>query len=592
MALICNGAKGRNNALDSKSVLLNLVGQEKVQADENRIASRAINEPKAIVNKEQFIASITEKIFTNNKSIGRENIPKLIDGAIKKNYLDPAWPLNVWDGRKLTEVSVNTVLSDKYNYHECLCLDPIEPNYDDRRIVGKLFLLQERPILYSFARGGQSFRLHDFDYEIQLQAEIHNATNKTLDILENRSEVFTYGESLVVPMQGKLVNQNRVKLMYLLAGIINCKNDKRFCDPSRTLVDSVIEIGATRNINPVKGFVDHPIIDANLRPFFKQGYDRTMQILGRFDHAEFDVVDRKLTDDEVMFHLDRIYTPFTGFDVAGVDDNSVLMAAIFSGVVRQVLPTCPAFGFDAPMPGSGKTLLAETIAIITSGTKASAIAPGRADYDEEFRKRLMALFLKGEKAYLFDNIVGQFDSTSLAAALTNEVYEDRILQHSKTVKTYVKAMFLFTGNNLRFTGDMNRRVLTVRLKPADSKLAQREYQFDPTVKAKQMRKQIISSVLSLVNHWKHCGAPRASGTMTSFSEWDTLVRQPLAFIARELPQTKLVDVLDVSTRQQADSGDKESLTALLVALTAFFGGGVYLKLAMFLMHTKRVSEAS
>jgi hypothetical protein len=77
--------------------------------------------------------------------------------------------------------------------------------------------------------------------------------------------------------------------------------------------------------------------------------------------------------------------------------------------VRQVLSTCPAFGFDALMQGSGKTLLAETIAIITSGTKASAIAPGQTDYDEEFRKRLTALFLKGEKAYLFDNIVGQFD---------------------------------------------------------------------------------------------------------------------------------------------------------------------------------------
>ena len=134
-------------------------------------------------------------------------------------------------------------------------------------------------------------------------------------------------------------------------------------------------------------------------------------------------------------------------------------------------------------------------------------------------------------------------------------------------------MFLFTGNNLRFTGDMSRRVLTVRLKPSDDKLAQREYKFDPMIKAKQLRKQIISSVLSLINHWKHCGAPRASGTMTSFSEWDTLVRQPLTHIAQTLPQSRLLDVLEVSVKQQDDSSDKESLIALLIALAAVYGEG-------------------
>jgi len=91
------------------------------------------------------------------------------------------------------------------------------------------------------------------------------------------------------------------------------------------------------------------------------------------------------------------------------------------------------------------------------------------------------------------------------------------------------------------------------------------------VSIKQTRKQIISSVLSLINHWKHCGAPKAAGAMTSFSEWDTLVRQPLALIAAQLPLSGLVDVLDVSVRQQDSSNDKEALIALLIALASGFG---------------------
>jgi hypothetical protein len=177
--------------------------------------------------------------------------------------------------------------------------------------------------------------------------------------------------------------------------------------------------------------------------------------------------------------------------------------------------------------------------------------------DEEFRKRLLTLLMAGEKICLFDNIVGTFDSPSFAAALTSGVYQDRILKTSRSPKVLVRTLFLMTGNNLTLTGDMTRRVLRARLKPDDHDLTKREYSFDPVVKATVMRKQIVCSVLSLINHWKHCGQPRQSGTMPSFSEWDTLVRQPLAFIAAQLPQSGLVDVLASSfgISQRFKAGD-------------------------------------
>jgi len=563
--------KGTNSVLDTRAFLSDLDAAKLKQVNICKLGVEAVAKNDATKVKGQYIAEMSQKLKANNNCLEDAVMPEIIEDVMSTRALPTYWPLHVWTGDALVEVTVETVLNNTFDYHESLCLDPIEPDYDGGRLVGKLYLDQKQPILHSFARGGQPFKLIDDVPEIFLTGCLSEATNMSLDILEQKGAAYTYGGALAAPKAGKLVNLSRIRMKLLLSSLIDFKGLKGYCDPTSDLAEGVMCEGADRNINPVKGFVDHPIIDASLRSFQKQGYDRTMQILGRFDHTKFDVIDQKLTDDEVFFHLARIYKPFTGFVLASADDKSVLMAAIFSAVVRQVLPTCPAFGFDAPMQGSGKTLLAETIAIITSGVKASAIAPGGTNYDEEFRKRLMALFLKGDKAYLFDNIVGIFDSPSLAAALTNEVYEDRILQHSKTVKTHVKALFMFTGNNLRFSGDMSRRVLTVRLRPDDANLAQREYKFDPTVEAKQTRKQIISSVLSLINHWKHCGQPRQPGTMTSFSEWDTLVRQPLALIAAQLPQSGLVDVLDVSVRQQDSSNDKEALIALLIALASGFG---------------------
>jgi hypothetical protein len=116
----------------------------------------------------------------------------------------PCWPLHVWNGNALVEVTVAEVLAQKYTYHGSLCLDPLEPDYDGRRFVGQLYLDQKMPCVNSFARGGQAYSLSEHALEIYLHANLHNATNDTLNILEQRMEAFNYGGSLTIPMKGKL----------------------------------------------------------------------------------------------------------------------------------------------------------------------------------------------------------------------------------------------------------------------------------------------------------------------------------------------------------------------------------------------------
>ena len=125
-----------------------------------------------------------------------------------------------------------------------------------------------------------------------------------------------------------------------------------------------------------------------------------------------------------------------------------------------------------------------------------------------------------------------------------------------------------------------------RLTPKHINLAKRRFEFNPVEKVKNQRHLIISSVLTLINHWKHCGQPKETGTMTSFSEWDTLVRQPIAFFGQHYDGTRLLDVLDVSTRQQGDASDKEILLALLVALEKIFGANKKFKAHKVLEYMK------
>lgn len=563
--------QGNARMLDTALALPDLTSDEVEQLNTLKLGKQATNKPKAMGMRIEFIEKMKTKLLAHDENLDSQLAQESIVEALEKGSLPPSWPLQVWTGKEMLEVTVEQVLLNKYQFDGMLCCDPIEPDYDGSRLVGKLYLNQKTPMIHSFARGEQSYELLNRAYHIDLVGNIYGAVEDTFTVLEQRQEIMSYGDALVMPANGNLVAIDRHGLIHYLSGIIQYFRGNKPCDPSKDLVEILLSMNKQRLITPVKGMVDHPIIDTDLVMVQQRGYVGQAQLMLDFDASDFTVTDRLLTLDELRHHMTLINAPFVGFDLVSSADKSMLYAAIFSAVVRQVLPICPAFAMDAPMQGSGKTLLAETIGMLATGKKITAMPPIGQTTDNEIRKRLLPVLMKGEKACLFDNLVGEFDSAAFATAITAEYFEDRELGYSRTVKVLTKTLFLLTGNNLNITGDMTRRVLRMRLTPVSDQLTKRKYDFDPLEKVSEMRPQIISSVLSLINHWKHMGCPRAEGTMTSFTDWDTLVRQPLAHIGGQLTELGLMDVLDVANAQQADSSDKEAIVALFVALAKCYG---------------------
>lgn len=563
--------EGNLRSLDTITALPNLSSTELEQLNIIRLGKEAGAKSKAADMRIEFIEKMKTTLLESDPSLDSAQAQENVVNVLETGTLPPSWPLQVWTGQEMLEVTVEYVLINKYEFDGMLCLDPIEADYDGGRLVGKLYINQRVPMIHSFARGERSYELVNRNYQIDLAGNIHNAVEDTFTILEHRQEIMSYGDVMVLPTSGNLVALDRHAFIHYLSGIIQYYRGGKPCDPSKDLVDTILSMNKHRLISPVKGMIDHPIIDPDLVTVQQRGYVGHAQIMLDFDPSDFSVTDRLLSPDELIEHMLLIFEPFSGFDLVGSADKSILYAAIFSAVVRQILPICPAFAMDAPMQGSGKTLLAETIGMLASGKKITAMPPIGQSTDNELRKRLLPVLKNGCKVCLFDNLVGEFDSAAFATALTAEYFEDRELGYSRTVKVLTKTLFLLTGNNLNITGDMTRRVLRMRLTPVDGELAKRKYAFDPLDRVSEMRPQIISSVLSLINHWKHEGCPRSEGTMTSFTDWDTLVRQPLAFIAKELPELELMDVLDVAVAQQADSSDKEAILTLFVALAKSYG---------------------
>jgi hypothetical protein len=55
-------------------------------------------------------------------------------------------------------VTVADILGNLSRYHQVECLDPLEPEYDDYRVVGMIYT-DGNPCIYSYAHGGQTFQL-------------------------------------------------------------------------------------------------------------------------------------------------------------------------------------------------------------------------------------------------------------------------------------------------------------------------------------------------------------------------------------------------------------------------------------------------
>ena len=98
---------------------------------------------------------------------------------------------------------------------------------------------------------------------------------------------------------------------------------------------------------------------------------------------------------------------------------------------------------------------------IATGHRASVMVEG--SDDEEWRKRLTAKLRQIPSLVLIDNLRRPLDSAALAAALTAPFWEDRVLGVSEITRLPIRCIWVATGNNPEFSGEMARRLVRIRL---------------------------------------------------------------------------------------------------------------------------------
>ena len=492
------------------------------------------------------------------------------------------------DGSTITVVQL---LDNPQRFHGTRYADPLDPNVDSRVAVARL-LNGARPDIYSHRHGGMRYELRRQSARVQTGRGLRiDSTDATLRVLSERSELFDYGDKAIAYVANRKATS--VACDWLLDHIgrvvdfysVRVNRDK---EGNQTSIQEVAEDApvavatailakhGSRDFRRLEAVCTAPILRQDGSILDVPGHDEKTGLLYVTEEINPPTIPQSPNENDALNALAVLWHPFREFPVVDPVSVGVLLSALIAAALRPSLPTCPAYGFDAPSAGTGKTLIAKCVAAMCTGGEASVMPPAKDE--DEWRKRLFAGLRGGDTVLLLDNVREPFGNAAIDSFITSTSFVDRILGESTTQELPNKALFLITGNNLVLTGDTHRRVLIVRMDAQQEQPFTREFAFNPQAEVIKNRQQMVVAALTIVRAYITAGRPKtAPGRIASFELWDDLVRQPLCWLRQFVDPTRRKDLpyfedpVASITRAESENPEQAKLAAILNAWHVAFG---------------------
>lgn len=444
------------------------------------------------------------------------------------------------DGRTVT---VGELLDNPGEWNGKRFADPIEPDYagGDKRICYAGLIRKGKPYLWSHAHGGRRFLLCRALETIRLQpGERATIVDRVLGLFRVQGDIYDRAGSLVKVGDDGTIHQLSVSSVQL-------ELDRRakwekwqkgegggWCpaDAPKPIAEGVVAAVGGWSLPKLTAVIHAPTYEpATGRIVDSEGYDPASGLLlvnQRMD-AWPGVPDRP-TPEQVREAVALVWTPFAEFPFCTATDRGVMLATILAAVCRQALPTAPGTAFVAPGAGSGKSLLAESVSYL-GGMETPSVMAGTSE-EEEFRKRLLSMGLKGSAVSVIDNLVGQFGSSALCAWLTSETFSERILATNINAEVPTRMTLLLTGNNLRLKGDLCRRVLLCRIDPGIEAPWRRAFDIAPARYCKENYLSMVAAALTILKYYHNKPTPLKDRT-ASYELWSDTVRKAVVLVCQD-----------------------------------------------------------
>jgi putative DNA primase/helicase len=338
------------------------------------------------------------------------------------------------------------------------------------------------------------------------------------------------------------------------------------CDCPAKTAEAYMARGFWPEIPLLNGFVECPTLTLDGRVLDVPGYDAATGLFAAWsDLPGFVSPPRAPSLRDAADAADELAKAIDTFPFVSPADISAALAGMILAVCRRSLPSAPMLAITAPTPGTGKSLLADTISLLATGRRASVMSLGHDDNEAE--KRIDGILLAGDPILNIDNVERPLGGDLLNQILSQPVKKVRPLGGSGIVDVPTCAIIAATGNNLSIDGDLKRRVTMIRL---DAKLERpelRAFDGEPHLdRIARLRGKLVAAALTIPLAYMAAGSPKSDApALGGFEDWDRICRQPLRWIG-------LADPLEASSQLRAEDPDLEALLALLTAWFDLYEG--------------------
>lgn len=304
----------------------------------------------------------------------------------------------------------------------------------------------------------------------------------------------------------------------------------------RYMTEGYLARGNWPELRPLMGFCEAPTVTLFGRLLDQPGYDAETGLFLAFSAiAGYVAPPKNPTVNHAAAAAGRILAAVTEFPFCSDADKSAFLSAVITGLLRRQLHAAPLMAITAPTAGTGKTLIAETCAVIATGRRASVLSLGFDDAETE--KRLAGVLMAGDAVICLDNVERPLKGELLCQVTTQQYVRLRPLGASGMVSIPTHALLVSTGNNLTVVGDLKRRVVLIRLDACQERPEQRSFERNHLDCIFSHRGELIRDALTIVLAYFAAGCPAISGLhpLGGFEQWDAMVRRPLVWLGFDDP---------------------------------------------------------
>lgn len=315
----------------------------------------------------------------------------------------------------------------------------------------------------------------------------------------------------------------------------------------------------------LEGVVAEPVIRPNGSVLAVPGYDPSTALL--LSEHGIDPVPDQPTREEVQAAVRALVEVVADFPLEGPEHVSAWVALVLTAFARfAIVGPTPLFLIEANTRGAGKSLLADTASVLTTGRKAARTTFPGIEHESEFRKVVTATALAGDRMVLLDNVATKLGGTALDSMLTGTTWRDRVLGRSEmTPDLPLTTIWVATANNCTLSDDTTRRVLPIRLEsPLEHPEERVEFSIaDIKGYVLRERPRLAAAALTVLRGYFAAGRPQSGLTpWGSYEGWCAVVREAIVFAG-------LPDPCRTREGISASTTEAESLHALVHGLQEF-----------------------